>query len=93
VGEEKRMEGNKENLNLPTHSKGLFLIRKMIAWKYHKETPCIATFILNKQKCHVFLFIFSLSVLQNQGIEGQNRSCPGERVGTSGRGEVAGEGG
>jgi hypothetical protein len=29
-------------------------------WKYHKETPCVATCISNKLKCHVFCFIFSL---------------------------------
>jgi hypothetical protein len=35
-------------------------IGKMNQWKYHKETPYIATFISYKQKCHVFLTIFSL---------------------------------
>jgi hypothetical protein len=30
-------------------------------WNYHKEIPCVATFILNKLKCIVFFcFIFSL---------------------------------
>jgi hypothetical protein len=25
-------------------------------WKCQKESPCVAIFILNKQKCHFFLF-------------------------------------
>jgi hypothetical protein len=29
-------------------------------WKCHKKTPCLATFISNKQKYHVFSFIFYL---------------------------------
>jgi hypothetical protein len=28
-------------------------------WKYHKETPFVATFTSNKLKCHGFHFIFS----------------------------------
>jgi hypothetical protein len=50
----------------------------MYTWKYHKETPC-STFISNKLKCHVFVLSFSFFLLQNQRIEGQNKSCPGWR--------------
>jgi hypothetical protein len=43
------------------------------------------------EKCHVFLFVFSL--LQNQRSGGQNRSCPEGRFGSSGRQEVEEKGG
>jgi hypothetical protein len=39
---------------------------------YHKETPCIATFISNKLKCHVFHFIFYLfssTKLENRRVK------------------------
>jgi hypothetical protein len=42
------------------------------AWKYHKETPCVAIFISNKQKHHVFLFIFypsSSTKLENRRVD------------------------
>jgi hypothetical protein len=61
------------------------------AWKQHRETPCVAHFISNKQKCHVFLFIFYL--LQNWKTgeqEGGTDSVGGvEGVATSRRGEMA----
>jgi hypothetical protein len=43
-----------------------------IALKCHMETPCVTTFISNKEKCHVFLFIFSLfstTKLENRRAE------------------------
>jgi hypothetical protein len=30
-------------------------------WKYHKETPCVATFISNKLKCCFSFYLFSFS--------------------------------
>jgi hypothetical protein len=51
----------------------------MYTWKYHKETPSVATIISNKQKCHVFLFSFFF-----YKIGGHNRSAGVVRgVGTS----------
>jgi hypothetical protein len=37
-----------------------------------------------KLKCHVFCFIFSLFSSTKPGNRGQNKSCPGGMVGTSG---------
>jgi hypothetical protein len=31
-----------------------------------------------KQKCHVFHFVFSFFLLQNQRMGRRNKSCPGE---------------
>jgi hypothetical protein len=42
-----------------------------------------------KLKCYVFHFMFSLR--QNWGKGGQNKSCSGQRAGTSGKGEVMGK--
>jgi hypothetical protein len=56
-----------------------------------QETPCVATFISNKQKYHVFLFIFSLfscTKLENRRIE---QVLPGVRVWYQCGGEVAGK--
>jgi hypothetical protein len=54
--------------------------------KYYKRTPCVATFISNKQKCHFFFLLFSSTKLENRkGEEAYQR----EGVGTSGIGEVA----
>jgi hypothetical protein len=50
------------------------------------------TFFSNRLKFHVFRFIFFFFLLQNQRTGGQNKSCPGDKVGTSGRGEVMGKG-
>jgi hypothetical protein len=41
------------------------------AWKQHKETPCVAIFISNKQKHHVSLFIlyaFSSTKSENRRV-------------------------
>jgi hypothetical protein len=39
-------------------------------WKYHKETPYVATFISDKQKCHFILFSFFLSTKsENRKVE------------------------
>jgi hypothetical protein len=55
-------------------------------WKYHKETPCVDTFISN-----FFFLLFSSTKLENRRAE---QVLPGEgRVGTSGRVEVVGKGG
>jgi hypothetical protein len=48
------------------------------AWQYQKETPCVAIFISNKQKCH----FFSHRKLGNKRVE-QVLAEVGE-VGTSG---------
>jgi hypothetical protein len=59
--------------------------------KISQGNSCVATCISNKQKCHVFLFVFSLfssTRLENRKAE---QVLPGRRVGTSGRGEVAGK--
>jgi hypothetical protein len=57
--------------------------------KYHKETPCVATFISNKQKCNFSLF--SSTKLENRRAEkvlgGEGRS-----VWYQWEGEVAGKG-
>jgi hypothetical protein len=58
-----------------------FGLSYIYAWKFHKETPCIA--ILNEQKCH----FFSLSKLQKRRIE----QVLSGGVGTSGRGEDRGK--
>jgi hypothetical protein len=44
-------------------------------WKYHKETPCIATFISKKEKCHFFSF-FLYKIREQEG--------PAKGVGESG---------
>jgi hypothetical protein len=36
-------------------------------WKYHKGTPCVATFISNQLKCNVSHFIFSLLLFYKIG--------------------------
>jgi hypothetical protein len=64
----------------------------MYTWKYHDETLCVSTFISNKQKCHYFSFIFSAfssTIWENRRAEQVLWRVVGE-VGTSGRGEVAG---
>jgi hypothetical protein len=53
-----------------------------------QENSCISS----KQKCHIFLFMFSFSLLKNWITGGQNRSCPGERDGTFVRGDVGEKG-
>jgi hypothetical protein len=55
-----------------------------------RKLPVVATFILKELKYHVFYFLFSL--LQKQRTGGWNMSCPGERAGTSGKGQVLGKG-
>jgi hypothetical protein len=61
-------------------------------WKYHKETPCEATFISNKLKCHVFSFsLFSSTKSENQREGGTDPAWG--RAGTSEMGEEAGKGG
>jgi hypothetical protein len=55
-------------------------------WKYNNETPCVTTFISNEQKCHVFIFIFSLfpsTKPENRRLE---QVLPKRGVGISGRG-------
>jgi hypothetical protein len=49
----------------------------------------IAAFISNKEKCHVFLFIFSL--LQNQRMGGKIDPSQGGGLATVGGGEVEGK--
>jgi hypothetical protein len=58
----------------------------MYIWKYYKETPCIAIFTLNKEKCHFFsFFCFNSTKLENRRVE---QVMPREwgGVGTSSRG-------
>jgi hypothetical protein len=33
------------------------------------ETPCVTTFISNKQKCHFILFLFSSTKSENRRVE------------------------
>jgi hypothetical protein len=57
--------------------------------KTYTQTPCLATFISNKQKCHSFLFFpfLSYKIREQESRTGPEGSLGG---GTSGRGEVAG---
>jgi hypothetical protein len=47
----------------------------MYAWKYHKETPCVATFISKKLKCHVSHFIVCLFLFYKTE-EQEGGTCP-----------------
>jgi hypothetical protein len=59
-------------------------LSNIYTWKYHEETHCVATFISNNQKCHVFLFIFSLfSSTKEQ--EGRTGLAQEGRIGTNKR--------
>jgi hypothetical protein len=45
-------------------------------WNYHKETPCVTSFISNKLKCHVFCFTFSLfSSIKSENREYDAKNC------------------
>jgi hypothetical protein len=58
-----------------------------------QETPCIVTLFSNKQKCHGFLFVFSLfssAKSKNRRVE---QVLLRRKLSTSGKGEVAGKGG
>jgi hypothetical protein len=49
-----------------------FGLQYTCAWKQHKESPYIAIFISNEQKCHVFLTIiydFSSTKSENKRVE------------------------
>jgi hypothetical protein len=51
-------------------------LQYICTWKYHTECPCVATFISNKLKCHIFLFLFFL--LQNWRTRGGTALPTGE---------------
>jgi hypothetical protein len=60
-----------------------FGMKYTYAWKQHKESPCVAIFISNTQKCHVFLLIFVFSSTKPEN----KRVLPG-RVGEGGPNNV-----
>jgi hypothetical protein len=56
----------------------------------YKETPCVATFISNKQECH---FFFHFSFLFYKIGEKEGRTDPAQvRFGTSVMGQLTGKG-
>jgi hypothetical protein len=45
-------------------------VKYMYTWKYHKKTPCVATFISNMQKSLFFcIFLFSSAKPENRKVE------------------------
>jgi hypothetical protein len=55
-------------------------------WKYHKETPYVTTFILNRLKCHVFGLNFSCFFFYKiREQEGRKRPSRGGSGGQSPR--------
>jgi hypothetical protein len=43
--------------------------------KYHKEMPCVATFISNKPKCYFLFLLFLFYKIREQ----EYRTCPAQR--------------
>jgi hypothetical protein len=40
----------------------------MYTWKYHKETPCVATFITNGKNVMFFLFFFFYKIVEQSAV-------------------------
>jgi CRISPR/Cas system endoribonuclease Cas6 (RAMP superfamily) len=63
-------------------------LQYIYSWKNHKETPCVATFISNKQKCQFFSFLLFFFYKIR---EKERNSSSQKELGISGSGEVAGK--
>jgi hypothetical protein len=69
-------------------------LQYICAWMHHRETPCVAIFISNKQTHHIFPFIFNLfSCTKLENMKAEQVLAEGQGVGTSSREEEMGNGG
>jgi hypothetical protein len=62
-------------------------------WKYKETLPVYLSLFQTSKNVMFFFLSFIFFLLQNQRTGGWNRSCKGEDIDTSWRGEVEGKGG
>jgi hypothetical protein len=56
-------------------------LQYICAWMHHRETPCVAIFISNKQTHHIFPFIFNLFSCTKLENMKAGQVLPGDEVG------------